>query len=216
MGVGRPDVAGRGLEDGAHPGRPLHLDPALDRHRPERRGQVVGGQVRVGVVVHDEVHRLDVPLGGHRQVALDDERDDSAILGHRRHVERQVARADRAVTEEILEDPGDLLVRDLGITRTSGRTAGGEQALSPQEAAGAGERGTREQAGPKKRTAGGRLFRHHGAAPSGCHQASKPRPFPEPSQAESWGPGAALAARSPVPSGAVETGASATCVTHGR
>ena len=74
--------------------------------------------MRVGIVVDDEVDGLDVVLGGHRQVALDDHRHDPPVLGHDRHVERDVARADGPVAEQVLQDPGDLLVGHLGVARS--------------------------------------------------------------------------------------------------
>ncbi len=98
--------------------------------------------MRIGIVVHDQVHRLDVPLGRHREVALDDDRNDPAILGHEWHVERDVAAADGPVAEELLQDPGDRFVGDLGIAGAAPHPLERGQPLAPEQ------RGGAQQAGP--------------------------------------------------------------------
>ena len=112
--------------------------------------------MRVGVVVHDQVDGLDVALGGHRQVALDDHRHDAAVLGHERHVQREVAPPDGPVRRTI-----SCRIRatsSLGTSGSPGRPGpGGQQALAAEQRAGADQSGG--EAGASEERAAGRLVR---------------------------------------------------------
>jgi hypothetical protein len=83
--------------------------------------------VRVWVVIDNKVHGLDILPGSHGQVGLDDDRHDSTILSHKRHVQADVASPDRPPSRNPLEDPGNLFVGCLGIVRRGQRFSGGQE-----------------------------------------------------------------------------------------
>src|SRR6185437_7617361 len=62
---------------------------------------------------------------------------------------------DGPAAEQILEDPGNLFVRDLRVARIDATARRGEQALALQQAAGAHQPRAQQRAAPKKRSTGG-------------------------------------------------------------
>ena len=69
----------------------------------------------VGIVVHHQVNGLHVSLGRHREVALDDHRNDAPILRRDRHVQGDVPALDGPAGRDFPQNPRDLLVGDLGV-----------------------------------------------------------------------------------------------------
>ena len=105
----------------------------------------------VGIVVHHQVNGLHVSLGRHREVALDDHRNDAPILRRDRHVQGDVPALDRPAGRDFPQNPRDLLVGDLGVgipgpirqeaaliqQRAGGyQTTGGKEGASEEGAAG--------------------------------------------------------------------------------
>jgi hypothetical protein len=89
-----------------------------------------GGKMRVGIVVDDEVNAFHELTVRHREIALDYNRNHSAVLRHHGHVEVDVTAPDGTIAEEIFENAGDFLVGDFGIYRTE-REARGAGELGP-------------------------------------------------------------------------------------
>src|SRR5215207_7913066 len=87
------------------------------------------GQMRVRVVVHDQVNTLDVLVIAHGEIALDEDRDDPAIFGHQRHVQLDMTPSDWPRPEELLQDPGNLLIGDLGVFEPGSNTGCSQQPL---------------------------------------------------------------------------------------
>src|SRR6266566_2055287 len=103
VGRGAPERSVRGFDhrpDGrGHP----HLDPRAHERLADLGREPELREVDVGVVVHEQMHGLHVPIGAHRQVGLDHHRHDASVGRDRRHVQLDVAVQDRPVAEQPLQ-----------------------------------------------------------------------------------------------------------------
>jgi hypothetical protein len=100
---------------------------------------VKGREVRVGVMIDNEMHAFDILRLVHWQVALDDHRHDPPVFRNQRHVQRDMSSFDSPVTKEPLENAGDFLV---GYFRIGSReTNGGRQGLRTSHSAGGKQAG---------------------------------------------------------------------------
>lgn len=117
----------------------------------------------VRVVVDDQVYTLYIVLSGHGQIALDDYRHDSAVFGHSRHVEIDVAPADRAVARDLSQDSRDFFVRDLRVLRPSAVLGRSQKPLRAGQGTGGQKPCGSESAGPKKGSSGGLVRVGHSA-----------------------------------------------------
>src|SRR4051812_35493680 len=73
------------------------------------------GQMRVGIMVDDEMNCLDVVLTRHRQIGFDNDRHHPSIFRDDWHVETHMSPADRTTTGYAIQNPCDLFVGYLRI-----------------------------------------------------------------------------------------------------
>jgi hypothetical protein len=107
-------------------------------------------QVRVRIMIYDEMNGLDVALRRHGEIGFDDHRYYSAVLRDDGHVETHVTSTDWPVTGHLFQDPGYFLIGNLGVLRPSGS----QDPLGSRQGAGRDESGRGCGAGSEKRSAG--------------------------------------------------------------
>src|SRR5882762_9001518 len=104
VGRGAPQRAVRRFDDRPDGRRHPHLDPRAHEGLADPGREPELGEVDIGIVVHQQVDRLHVAIGGHRQVGLDHHRHDAPVGRHRGRVQLDVAVLNLPVTEQLLQD----------------------------------------------------------------------------------------------------------------
>jgi len=109
------------------------------------------GEMRVGIMVDDEVNCLNVIVGRHRQVSFNHHGDYPSIFGDDWHVKTHMSSSDGTATGNAIENTGDLFVRYFRILGT--REAG--ERLEPADHSGACDKAcNRDRTSSEKRSTG--------------------------------------------------------------
>src|SRR5882762_6097620 len=130
VGRGAPQRAVRGFDDRPDGRRHPHLDPRAHERLADLGREPELGEVDIGIVVHQQVDRLHVAIGGHRQVGLDHHRHDAPVRRHRGHVQLDVAGLNRSVAEQLLQD---LLHLPRDVVRRPGANERGDATRGQRE-----------------------------------------------------------------------------------
>src|SRR6266436_96864 len=103
IGRGAPQRAVRRFDDRSNRRRHPHLDPRADERLADLGREPELGEVDIGVVVHQQVDRLHVVIGRHRQVGLDHHGHHAPVRRHRGHIQLDVAGLNLPVAEQLLQ-----------------------------------------------------------------------------------------------------------------